>query len=75
MKTPEYRKIKTRKVHACAHCDTAIPIGSAQFLEFKGPTYDDNDKQNGIDYYREWIHQECLDKICSDMELINPLPF
>lgn len=75
--SPEYRKVKTRKTHQCSHCLNQINKGDkAEFLEFRAPKYsnDDNDfdKQVGISYYREYLHPECLQKICSEQE---ELPF
>ena len=53
--------VTTRKPHKCANCGIEIPAGSrVRFYERRGPRYDKNDKQIGIEYWREWM--------CADYE-------
>lgn len=55
------RRVKTRKVHDCSFCGRQIPVGEdARFWEGRVPRYDDNDRQIGIEYIRDWL--------CSDYD-------
>jgi hypothetical protein len=51
------KTIVVRKDHPCNACDGTIKKGEkAIFYEGKGPRFDDNDKQIGIEYWKVWMH-------------------
>jgi len=63
--------VKTRKIHLCKQCGKKINIGeSALYVEKRLPTYEVNPnkhwrdiEQVGIEYYKYYVHIECMEKI------------
>lgn len=51
--------IKCRKPHKCDYCDTIINAGEmAIYCEGKTARYDKDDKQNGIHFWKSWVHAD-----------------
>ena len=55
---PKY--VNTNKEHTCGNCGEIIPKGTdCLYYEGRLPAYDEvdgHDKQTGIYYYKEWVH-------------------
>jgi len=50
---------KARKTHTCVYCDREIRPGEMyEYGKGRGPAYDDNDEQSGIQY---WEYHLCGD--------------
>jgi hypothetical protein len=51
--------VKCRKPHKCDYCDTIITVGEmAIYCEGKTARYDKDDKQNGIHFWKSWVHAD-----------------
>ena len=59
----ETTTIVTRKDHPCSYCEKIIKKGEkAFFYTGRTPTYDEDDNQIGIEYFKEWVHADS--KVC-----------
>lgn len=62
MKHTEFKNVKIRKEQICAGCDKPLQKGSlVAFINTRAPTYDKDDKQNGIMYVTAYFHlNDCI---------------
>jgi hypothetical protein len=52
--------ITTRKEHKCGTCQKAIPKKSwAEYSEHKFGVFDENEKQIGIEFYKNYMCESC----------------